>query len=146
MTGRMKRNIILLCLLSVCSLIVCAQEEMTETSVKGNGKVYMFGVCQQLTDTVVYITSICEVDSVDLDKKTSFLPMRAFFSDQLEEYVEKSLGRKNQTAAVFFSAKRNKLSKKLYKVKKYYLDNANNRVVALDESKFKFVHPFDLVK
>ena len=145
MTGRMKRNI-LLCLLSVCSLIVCAQEEMTETSVKGKGKVYMFGVCQQLTDTVVYITSICEVDSVDLDKKTSFLPMRAFFSDQLEEYVEKSLGRKNQTAAVFFSAKRNKLSKKLYKVKKYYFDNANNRVVALDESKFKFVHPFDLVK
>lgn len=119
---------------------------MTETSVKGKGKVYMFGVCQQLTDTVVYITSICEVDSVDLDKKTSFLPMRAFFSDQLEEYVEKNLGRKNQTAAVFFSAKRNKLSKKLYKVKKYYLDNANNRVVALDESKFKFVHPFDLVK
>lgn len=141
----MKRNL-MMCILAACSLMVCAQDDNVESHVKGKGKVYMFGVCQQLTDTVIYVTSICEVDSVDLEKKTSFLPMRQYFSAQLEDYVKDKFSRNRQTAAVFFSASRKKIGKKFYKVKKYYLDNANNRVVVLDEDKFRFIHPVDLVK
>ena len=36
---------------------------------KGTGKVYVFGVSQQLTDSVIFVTSICEVDSIDVEKK-----------------------------------------------------------------------------
>lgn len=127
-------------------MMLCAQDVSVPEGLKGKGKVYMFGVSQQLTDTVIYVTSICEVDSIDLEKRTSFLPYRNYFSMQLEDYVSTNLSKKKQTAAVFYSAKRNKLAKRLYKVKKYYLDNANNRLVVLDENKFKFVHPLDLMK
>ena len=141
----MKRNILFI-FFAVCSMMLCAQEEAAGGGLKGKGKVYMFGVSQQLTDTVIYVTSISEVDSIDLEKKTSFLPFRTYFSSQLEDYVSANLSKKKQTAAVFYSTKRSKLAKKLYKVKKYYLDNANNRLVVIDDSKFKFVHPLDLVK
>jgi hypothetical protein len=100
-------------------------------------------VCQQLTDSMVYITSIQEVDSVDLEKKTKFLPFRSEFSIQLKEYMEGSLQRRYQTACVFYSAKRKKISKKFYKIKKRYLDNPYTRVMILDEASFRFKHPLD---
>ena len=104
---------------------------------------YIFGVCQQLTDSVVYITNINEVDSIDLEKKTKFLPFRSEFSLQLKEYMEGRLEKKHQTSCVFYSASRKKLSKKFYKIKKRFLDNTYTRVVMLDSDRFKFRHPMD---
>ena len=115
-----------------------------EVSYKGKGKVYLFGVSHQLTDSVIYITSINEVDSVDLEKKTKFLPNRTSYSYQLENYMKTQLGQSNQTACVFFSTKKQKMSKKFYKIKKRYLDNPNTKIVILDENKFRFVHPLDV--
>jgi hypothetical protein len=85
---------------------------------RGTGKVYLFGVSQLLTDSVVYITFINEVDSLDLAKKTKFLPFRSEFSLQLREYMEGTLKKDHQTTTVFFSTNRKKLSKKYYKIKK----------------------------
>ena len=110
---------------------------------KGRGKVYLFGVCQQLTDSMVYITSIQEIDSIDLERKTKFLPFRSEFSIQLKEYMEGTLQRRYQTACVFYSSKRKKISKKYYKIKKRYLDNSYTRVVMLDDTRFRFKHPLD---
>lgn len=110
---------------------------------KGRGKVYLFGVCQQLTDSLVYITSIQEIDSIDLERKTKFLPFRSEFSIQLKEYMEGTLQRRYQTACVFYSSKRKKISKKYYKIKKRYLDNSYTRVVMLDDTRFRFKHPLD---
>ena len=110
---------------------------------KGRGKVYLFGVCQQLTDSMDYITSIQEIDSIDLERKTKFLPFRSEFSIQLKEYMEGTLQRRYQTACVFYSSKRKKISKKYYKIKKRYLDNSYTRVVMLDDTRFRFKHPLD---
>lgn len=114
--------------------------------VKGTGKIYLFGVSQQLTDSVIYITAIHEVDSIDLEKKTSFLPYRAAFSYQLESFLEDKLYLINQTSCVFYSKKRKKLSKELYKVKKFYLDNPEKKVVILNDTDFKFRHPVDVLQ
>lgn len=114
-----------------------------ESNGKGRGKVYLFGVCQQLTDSLVYITSIQEIDSIDLERKTKFLPFRSEFSIQLKEYMEGTLQRRYQTACVFYSSKRKKISKKYYKIKKRYLDNSYTRVVMLDDTRFRFKHPLD---
>lgn len=114
-----------------------------ESNGKGRGKVYLFGVCQQLTDSMVYITSIQEIDSIDLERKTKFLPFRSEFSIQLKEYMEGTLQRRYQTACVFYSSKRKKISKKYYKIKKRYLDNSYTRVVMLDDTRFRFKHPLD---
>lgn len=126
--------------------LLMAFTSVAQEMVKGTGKIYLFGVSQQLTDSVVYITAIHEIDSIDLEKKTSFLPYRAAFSYQLESFLEDKLYLANQTSCVFYSEKRKKLSKELYKVKKFYLDNPEKKVVILNDADFKFRHPVDVLQ
>lgn len=110
---------------------------------KGSGTVYVFGVSQQLTDSLVYITNIQQVDSIDLAKRTKFLPMRSEFSLQVKEYLEREIKQNKQTSCVFFSNNRKKLSKQYYKIKKRYLDNPDTRLIIIEDEKFQFKHPFD---
>ena len=138
---RMRRTIIWTFMLLVA--LASVAKSKPESNGKGRGKVYLFGVCQQLTDSMVYITSIQEIDSIDLERKTKFLPFRSEFSIQLKEYMEGTLQRRYQTACVFYSSKRKKISKKYYKIKKRYLDNSYTRVVMLDDTRFRFKHPLD---
>lgn len=133
------------CVFAMLFLLI-AFTSVAQEMVKGTGKIYLFGVSQQLTDSVVYITAIHEVDSIDLEKKTSFLPYRAAFSYQLESFLEDKLYLANQTSCVFYSEKRKKLSKELYKVKKFYLDNPEKKVVILNDADFKFRHPVDVLQ
>ena len=110
---------------------------------KGSGVVYIFGVSQELTDSMVYITSIHRVDSLDLEHKTGFLPFRSEFSLQLKEYMEGEMHLQNQTASIFYAKSRKKLAKKFYKIKKRFLDNSYTRLVVVDEERFRFRHPLD---
>ena len=121
-------------------LLVMAKQKAEQYG-RGAGKVYLFGVSQQLTDSVVYITFINEVDSLDLMKKTKFLPFRSEFSLQLKEHMEGTLKKDHQTTCVYFSTSRRKLSKKYYKIKKRFLDNPYTKVMPLEG--FQFKHPLD---
>ena len=111
----MRRFLLLIMLLF--PLFVMAKQKPTQYG-RGKGKVYLFGVSQELTDSVVYVTFINEVDSFDLAKKTKFLPFRSEFSLQLKEYMEGTLKKDHQTTVVFYSNSRKKLSKKYYKIEK----------------------------
>lgn len=141
----MKRNVLTIILLAVALMACAKKKQVAQDDVmgKGTGKVYVFGVSQMLTDSVVYITNISEVDSIDLAKKTKFLPYRAEFSLQLKIYLEGTLGLKQQTACVFYSTERKKLTKKHYKIKKRYLDNPNTKIFVIDDQRFTFTHPLD---
>jgi len=131
----------MLMLMVVSLVVVAAPKKKTTVFDKGKGKVFLFGVSQQLTDSIVYITFISELDSLDLQKKTKFLPFRSAFSIQLKQYMEGTLGKDRQTATVFYSDNRKKLSKKYYKIKKRFLDNPYTKIVPLDG--FNFRHPLD---
>ena len=124
----------------VVTLLAMAKQKPSQYG-RGTGKVYLFGVSQQLTDSVVYVTFINEVDSFDLAKKTKFLPFRSEFSLQLKEYMEGTLKKDHQTTVVFYSNSRKKLSKKYYKIKKRYLDNPYTKIVPIEG--FQFRHPLD---
>jgi hypothetical protein len=134
------RRFVWVAVMLVVTLLAVAKQKPTQYG-RGSGKVYLFGVSQQLTDSVVYLTFINEVDSFDLAKKTKFLPFRSEFSLQLKEYMEGTLHKDHQTTVVFYSANRKKLSKKYYKIKKRYLDNPYTKIVPIDG--FKFRHPLE---
>lgn len=134
------RRFVWVAVMLVATLLAVAKQKPTQYG-RGSGKVYLFGVSQQLTDSVVYLTFINEVDSVDLAKKTKFLQFRSEFSLQLKEYMEGTLHKDHQTTVVFYSASRKKLSKKYYKIKKRYLDNPYTKIVPIDG--FKFRHPLE---
>ena len=112
---------------------------------KTAGKVYVFGVSQSLGGDLVYITEICTIDSIALQKKTNFLPFRSSFSVQLQRYTEGVLGQSNQTVSIFFSDKMDKLTKTLKDVKKRYLSNENKTVNTITHDDFYFIHPLDMI-
>lgn len=134
------RRFVWVAVMLVVTLLAMAKQKPTQYG-RGTGKVYLFGVSQELTDSVVYVTFINEVDSFDLAKKTKFLPFRSEFSLQLKEYMEGTLKKDHQTTVVFYSNSRKKLSKKYYKIKKRYLDNPYTKIVPIES--FQFRHPLD---
>lgn len=136
----MMRRVLLAVMLLAVTMLAMAKPKPTQYG-RGKGKVYLFGVSQELTDSVVYITFINEIDSLDLMKRTKFLPFRSEFSLQLKEYMEGTLKKSHQTTCVFYSNKRKKLSKKYYKVKKRYLDNPYTKIMPIES--FQFRHPLD---
>ncbi|MBO4673867.1 MAG: hypothetical protein J5616_05920 [Bacteroidaceae bacterium] len=137
----MKRGLLLMAMLLMV-LGASAKKHPTNFG-KGSGVVYLFGVSQELTDSMVYITGINQVDSLDLEHKTGFLPFRSEFSLQLKEYMEGGMHLQNQTTCVFYSKSRKKLAKKFYKIKKRFLDNSYTRLVVIDDTRFRFRHPLD---
>ena len=133
----------LLALLLLVTLCVSAKKRPETYYGKGAGKVYLFGVSQTLTDSIIYITSINEVDSINLEPKTKFLPFRSVFSLQMKEYLEGKQNLTHQTSCVYYSTSRRKISKKFYKIKKHFLDNPYTKIVMIDGERFRFKHPLD---
>jgi len=114
-------------------------------SYKTAGRVYVFGVSQTLGENQVYVTDIVAVDSLDLQKKTKFLPYRSLFSLQLQQYTEGTLGQVNQTTSIFFSKNEKKLQKRLLKVKRHVLSNPQSTLTLINQDQFRFVHPLDMM-
>ncbi len=104
-------------------------------------RVFLFGVGTDLNDSTLYVTEICELRAIRLEKKTKFLPYRAEFSLQLKEYLEGSLGLNNQTTCIFFGDKRRKVSRHYYKLKKRYLDAGDKKMVIIESGQFNFQKP-----
>lgn len=139
------RRLALMAMLLLVSLGMSAKKK-SESYGKGVSRVYLFGVSQMLTDSIVYITSINEVDSLYLEHKTKFLPFRSVFSLQMKEYLEGKQRLAHQTSCVFYATKRRKISKKFYKIKKRFLDNPWTKIVMIDKEHFQFRHPLDVAR
>lgn len=117
--------------------------EAEENLKNPDSKVYVFGVSEDLTDSVVYITAVNEIDSLALTKKTKFIPYRAELSLQLKEYLEGTKQLQRQTTAVFYSLKKNKIAKRQYKVKKKFLDKLGKTIIYLTNEEFVFKNPLN---
>lgn len=111
---------------------------------KLKGQVYLFGFSQEFGDTIAYLTDVCKVDSIMLQKKTKFLPFRYEFSLQLKNYLENNKGLKKQTPCVFYAKSKEALIKKHSKMKKRFLNMEHIIVVPIEENEFKFIHPLDV--
>ena len=103
--------------------------------------VYIFGCGTNFNDTTIYITDIQPITHLKLEKKTKFLPYRSEFSLQLKEYLEGTLKLTQEMTCVFFSPSRKTISKRLYKLKKRYLDSGNYKIQIVTSEEFKFKKP-----
>ncbi len=106
-----------------------------------NVKVYMYGMSNALGDSIVYMTSIMELDGAPIEKSTGFLAYRNDYSLQMKVYLEGTMGRRNQTCTVFYDVKRKNVAKKLYKTKKRILDRGEQKLRMIDDTAFRFHLP-----
>ncbi|MDO5075640.1 MAG: hypothetical protein Q4D66_07230 [Bacteroidales bacterium] len=75
---------------------------------------YMFGISQNLADTIVYMSEVCEVKGVQWGKH-KFLSQRGEYAEQFRAYVARTQQSPFQTAAIVFAPTRQKAEKELVK-------------------------------
>ena len=98
--------------------------------------IYLYGVGFSAVDSVVYFTDEQRLDSMVMDKKTSFLAKRATLSEQFANYLT-SIGESKYTAAIIYDTNLKKLDKKYMKQAKYYQKNGYT-IKPADKSQFSF--------
>ena len=115
-------------------MMVCSAFTMKD---KGNG-IYMVGVSASFADSLVYFTDIQYLDSVTLDKKTTLLPNRNQYSEQLDDYMEQIKGMSNRTSFIYFNKNKGKLEKVVKELKEEYMEGGKS-VLRETGSDFKFI-------
>ena len=103
---------------------------------KVNG-IYMVGVSASFADSLVYFTDIQFLDSVTLDKKTTLLPNRNQYSEQLDDYMEQIKGMSHRTSFIYFNENKAKLEKAVKKLKEEYKEGGKS-ILRETGSDFKF--------
>ena len=98
-------------------LVVCTASTM-EKKVK-NRNMYMVGVSASFTDSLIYFTDIMMVDSLEFDDN-DYLQYRQQYSEQMEMYLEQKENLKHRTCFIYYHEKKNKLEKKIQKMKSKY--------------------------
>lgn len=101
-------------------------------------KVYMFGFSASFNDSLVYITDIQGVDSVEIEPKTDFLVGRTAYGNQLQFYLADYKERPNTTCVVFFDKKEDKLRKRYNKILKRYKNSKETILKNLTRDEFSF--------
>lgn len=108
-------------------------------------KVYMFGFSASFNDSLVYITDIQAVDSVEIEPKTDFLIGRTAYGNQLQFYLADYKERPNTTCVVFFDKKEDKLRKRYNKILKRYKNSKETILKNLTRDEFSFKHEINKV-
>ena len=98
---------------------------------------YLCGVAYSFEDTIIYVTSVQELDSAWIDTKTHFLSGRNYYSYQLKEFFSAKDNDK-RVCAVFFAEKRKDLEKKYIKMMKKFSKKGNVDVKQIPDTEFRF--------
>lgn len=103
---------------------------------KKDTAVYLYGVSSSFSDTVVYFTEIQQLD-IEL-AKGGVLPEMHNYSSQLENYIGVMKDKPHQTAATFYSTKKNSLEKERTKLYNRYKKKMRHSVVFLSSEDFTY--------
>lgn len=114
-------------------MMVCSAFTMKD---KGNG-LYMIGVSASFTDSLVYFTDIQYLEGVNLNPKTTLLPSRNQYSEQLDDYMEQIKGMSHRTSFIYFNENKAKLEKAVKKLKEEYKEGGKS-ILRETGSDFKF--------
>lgn len=118
-------------------LVFVVSSAFTMQDDEKKGGVYIAGVSASFTDSLVYFTEPIFVDSVQLQKKTDFLPERYQYSFQLTDYMSAKYGLHHRTSFVLFNKNKAKLEKAIKKLKEKYKKSGKSQLKQVDPS-FKF--------
>lgn len=105
-----------LIILALASLNVSAKKNKAAKSLT---QCYAFGVASSFLDSLMYITDIQLLDSVEISKE-GFMVYRSEYSYQLLDHMELKLSKANYIPVVFFNKKKKSLEKQYQKLLQFY--------------------------
>lgn len=100
-------------------------------------KVYLFGYGQSFKDSTVFLTSIAEFPSSELHGKTKFLEHQAAYAKQMEGFLH-SQGIAFCTCVLFYDTNREKLEKRLKKLRDHVIKEEQFSIQSLTPETFSF--------
>ena len=116
----MKKFILTFCVLLLSfAATTQAQEKSTSASATTGEKpqtIFVVGVSQCLSDSIVYISDVTMLTGFTLNK--GFLSQRAQYAQQFQQFVENHSQQSNQTTAILFAKTEKKIRARVAKLKK----------------------------
>lgn len=100
-------------------------------------KVYVFGYGQSYKDSTVFLTPITEFPFSEIDKKTKFMPHQAEYAKQMEQFL-RTLGFPFSTCVLFYDKSRDKLQKRLTKLREHIIKDEKFGIQDLSSEQFSF--------
>ena len=126
----------LICLLAFAVSVQSAQAK----SKKAKG-LYVFNYASCLTDSTAYTTTVVWMEKAELEQKGKFFSDAPELSEKLRQYMQKTY-KKPFFATTFYDKKRDKLEKKLVKIKRRFAkDNPGKTLKILPAEEFRPVMP-----
>lgn len=125
-------------IIKISLLVVVAIAFASSTLAKGHDKVvYAFGFGTCLGDTVVYVSSVQQLENAQINHKTGFLENRSDYSYEMERKLQ-TLYNKAFTCTIIFATEKSKAEKQYLKLKKHLLKDKSLRVEYLTSTDFQF--------
>jgi lipoprotein len=101
-----------------CNVRAFAAAPDRKTTADGVQTLYIYGVSQNLNDTIAYVSDITVITGSHLLEKGYFL-QRDQYADQFKDYVQKRFASPHQTTAVFFDTRIEAAEKRREKLRKH---------------------------
>ena len=101
-----------------CNVRAFAAAPDRKTTADGVQTLYIYGVSQNLNDTIAYVSDITVITGSHLLEKGYFL-QRDQYADQFKDYVQKRFASPHQTTAVFFDTPIEAAEKRREKLRKH---------------------------
>lgn len=102
--------------------------------------IYVFGVSQDLSDSIIYMTDILPVAGATM-LPHEILDNHQYYSEQLKKYMENTLHLQHQTVTFYYSRKRQNIEKQFVKVqektKKHSAKMPVFKQIASEDFRFK---------
>ena len=102
-----------------------------------NEKVYLFGYGQSFKDSTVFLTPIAELPQSELNGKTKFLEHQATYAKQMERFLQ-SQGVAFCTCVLFYDTNKEKLEKRLKKLREHVIKEEQFSIQNLSPETFTF--------
>ena len=100
-----------------CSLPAFSAAPEEKPAADGVQTLYIYGVSQNLNDTIAYVSDITVITGSHLLEKGYFL-QRDQYADQFKDYVQQRFASPHQTTAVFFDTRIEAAEKRREKLRK----------------------------
>ena len=100
--------------------------------------VWLCGVAFSETDSVAYVTELQKMDSLYLDSRNNFLADRQMYSQQLNAYLEDSLGCRHMMPAILHSTKPKRAIKRRAKALRRFRGDSSWQLNELAGDEFHF--------
>lgn len=121
---------------TLLAIIVLMPMQARKNTTK-SAEIYVFGVAQSFTDSVVYLSSVQRLDGATLTKD-GLLNDRVVYSQSYGQFIQTTYGQENSMGSLMFATSKKKAENLYLRVRSRYMNRLHAKVREIQASEFQF--------